>query len=216
MLLKTYIAERDALNRKIAELERGEAGNALAEEEERWALHPPLPGKSASRARATRLACSVRRLEEMVAMRREGASISQIGAKFELSGERVRQILWKAGQFEAIKRPAKPRVVCPVCGVSFIPHSPRVKTCSYSCKGEQQRRRLLELDTIRGRKVVALIVAGATLQVAAEKIGVSIMTASRAASVFVGDNQRLRAFVFPGRNRKRDSTLLQPETPGLT
>lgn len=74
------------------------------------------------------------RAADMIAMRKQGMSLAEIGAAHRLTRERVRQILTKEypdAVFPAIRSKSR---VCPGCGATFSPIHNAQRHCTKSCK----------------------------------------------------------------------------------
>lgn len=94
------------------------------------------------------------RVDEMVAMRKKGFTLDSIGGKFNITRERVRQIL----QRECPDFIFPVRVVkiqrCNHCEVEFTPTGPSPKFCSHKCAGSAKSsffNRDTALDIMRER-----------------------------------------------------------------
>lgn len=75
------------------------------------------------------------RVDEMVAMRKKGFTLDSIGGKFNLTRERVRQILQReCPDFVFPVRVVKSQR-CNHCEMEFTPTGPSPKFCSQKCKG---------------------------------------------------------------------------------
>ena len=113
------------------------------------------------------------RVDEMMELRRQGETLDAIGKRFDLTRERVRQILQREmPDFVFPRRPGKSHN-CVHCGGSF--HSGRAsnKFCSQKCKGAAQTifNRDTALDVMRERR------EGRTWDEIAEALGNGCSTA---------------------------------------
>lgn len=92
------------------------------------------------------------RVEEMVEMRKKGFTLDSIGAKFNLTRERVRQILQKECPDIILSRRAKTQG-CAHCGLDYIAAGTGSRFCSHKCKGAAKTmfNRDTALDVMRER-----------------------------------------------------------------
>jgi len=75
------------------------------------------------------------RIEEMVKMRKNGQTLDEIGTFFNITRERVRQILQKqCPDFVFPIRIVKSQT-CNHCGVSYVPSGPGSQFCNQKCMG---------------------------------------------------------------------------------
>ena len=152
----------ELIRTRIAELDE-EVGRLAAEQatliETLNLLHPTTNGHH-----APALGQASERTRDMIAMYQQGFTLQEIGDKYEITGERVRQIITRAGVKATDAYPArrKRKMVdwkCEQCGKEEQrdPERKKLRFCSQKCAAESRRKYTPENMIASLRKLAAKV-----------------------------------------------------------